>query len=369
LILLSGCSGDSTTQPLPDPEFEPLTPVNPQPTGDRLFGITVSESSLGFSSDFAVAQQAGIQTAELALAWDAVETSEGVYQDPDGLLAATSFYAGHGIKVMLTFAVINTSQTTTPAYLDGLDWNDATLMTAFNNMANFVLTTLPDEVQLAGISIGNEVNYILQGDEWTHYGEFLASAMSNIAEFDATLKVGVKTTVHDGLFGNDGNRIKTLNTDTDVVMLNYYHMDGQYQIRPPYLVHNEFNNMVSEFPGRDVWLTEVGFQSGSEHCQSSEDLQASLFHEMFTAWDTYRYSISYVMIDWLHDASEVQIAEWADYYGSSDPAFLEYLGTLGVRTADGEDKNAWIQIKVEANARGWINPAPAFANKTTSRSQ
>ncbi|MCP4292321.1 MAG: hypothetical protein GY780_10880, partial [bacterium] len=47
LILLSGCSGDSTTQPLPDPEFEPLTPVNPQPTGDRLFGITVSESSLG----------------------------------------------------------------------------------------------------------------------------------------------------------------------------------------------------------------------------------------------------------------------------------------------------------------------------------
>ena len=40
-------------------------------------------------------------------------------------------------------------------------------------------------------------------------------------------------------------------------------------------------------------------------------------------------------------------------YGLSDPAFLAYLGTLGLRTADGRDKAAYAVSEAEAEARGW----------------
>ncbi len=358
LALLIGCSEDSTApDPLEQP-FEPTAPVNPQPAENRIFGVTVSESSNGFQADFLVAQQAGIQAAELALPWDAVEVADGVYQDPDGVLAATAFYAANNIKVMLTFAVINTNQRTTPDHLDQYDWNAPELITAFNNMADFVLDQLPDEVLVVGVAIGNEVNYVLEGDEWTQYGEFLFATREHLHDGNADLNVGVKTTVSDGLFGLHGNHIQTLNENTDVVMLNYYLMDQYYHVRPPFTMHNDFTNMASQFPGRELWLTEVGYQSGSEFCQSNEDMQASFYHELFTAWDTHRHTFDYLMIDWLHDASPAQLAEWEDYYGSSDPAFLGFLGTLGLRTNNGKDKNAWLQLLAETGPRGWLPPPP-----------
>ncbi len=136
-------------------------------------------------------------------------------------------------------------------------------------------------------------------------------------------------------------------------MLNYYLMDSEFKVLAPLSVYNDFNIMVNAFPGRTIWLTEVGYQSGSEFCQSSENQQAGFYHELFTAWDSHRHEMRYLMVDWLHDPSPQQLAQWEVFYGSSNPAFLEYLGTLGLRTHQGEDKNAWVQLLAETGARGW----------------
>ncbi len=359
VLAVLGCSSDSSSPETPEQPFEPTPPVNPQPSGERLFGITVSESSNGFSADFEVAQEAGIQVAELSLAWDAVEVGEGIYEDPNGLLEATAFYAANGISVVLGFAVINTVERTTPDHLDAYDWNAPELIDAFNDMADWVFAQLPADLNVVGVAVGNEVNFVLEGTEWGQYGEFFQETSAHLHTIDPGLKVGVKTTVINGLFGPEGNLIKALNEHTDVVMLNYYLQDQQFQVRPPIMVHNDFASIASDFHYREIWMTEVGYQSGSEHCLSSEDLQASFYHELFTAWDTHKDFTSLLLVDWLHDASAEQLAQWEEYYGSSDPAFLEYLGTLGLRTHDGQDKNAWIQLKAETGPRGWVEVFPA----------
>jgi hypothetical protein len=358
-LALFGCSSDSSAPETPEQPYEPTSPVNPQPSGGRLFGITVSESSNGFLADFDVARQAGIEVAELSLNWDDVEVADGVYQDPNGVLEAMTFYEANAISLMLTFAVINTVEQTTPDHLDAYDWNAPELIASFNNMADWVFSQLPPDLNVVGVSVGNEVNFVLVDDQWTQYGEFFQAASTHLHTIDADLEVGVKCTVYEGLFGITGSKIKTLNEHTDVVMLNYYPQDQQFEVHPPITVHNDFVSINSHFLYRDIWLTEVGYQSGSEFCASSEDQQAAFYHELFTAWDTHKDFFRYLMVDWLNDVSNEQLAQWEEYYGNSDPAFLEYLGTLGLRTHDGQEKNAWLQLKVEAGSRGWVEVFPA----------
>ncbi len=354
ILLAAGCSSDSSAPEQPPQAYEPIAPVNPQPAGNRLFGITVSESSNGFLADFEVAREAGIQVAEIMLNWNDVETSEGVYQDPGGILAATEFYKNNDIGLLLTFAVINTVASTVPDYLATHDWDSPEMISAFTQMSGWVLAQLPADLHIVGVAVGNEVNFVLTGDDWGRYGTFLEEATTQVHTFNPDIKVGVKTTVLNGLFTADGNYIKTLNENTDVVMLNYYLQDNNFQVRAPSLVHNDFAHITSDFPFREIWMTEVGYQSGSENCNSSEDLQAAFYHELFTAWDTRKDFFGLLLVDWLHDASEAQLDEWMAFYGVPGPAFREYLGTLGLRTHDGRDKNAWLQLKAETAPRDWV---------------
>ncbi len=94
------------------------------------------------------------------------------------------------------------------------------------------------------------------------------------------------------------------------------------------MVHTHFDIVTEGFPGSEIWFTELGYQSGSAYCGSSETKQAQFYHEMFTAWDTHRDQIKLILVDWLHDVTPEQVAEWTEYYGLSDPAFIEFLSTL-----------------------------------------
>jgi hypothetical protein len=42
-----------------------------------------------------------------------------------------------------------------------------------------------------------------------------------------------------------------------------------------------------------------------------------------------------------------------NYYGSSDPAFIEFLSTLGLRNYNNTDNPAWLQLLEETQIRGW----------------
>lgn len=349
VLLLSACGSN----PEGGEEFEVFPPENPQPRGERVFGICVSESEQGFQASFEVAREAGIQRIELNLPWDSIETSEGRYQDPGGVLEAISFYGYYGIDVGLCLSVINTVERTTPDYLDGYPYNSPEVITAFENMVDWVMDQVPSNVTIAYVAIGNEVDLVLDGSGWDDYTGFYQATASYVRQNYPTVKVGVKATVENGLFGGELSRVQTINQYSDVIMLNYYPQDAQFRVYSPGVVHDDFADVVSYFPSKNIWLTELGYQSGSDHCGSSETRQAEFYHEMFTAWDDNRERIEFVLVDWLHDQSPELIEQWLEYYGSSDPGFVEYLSTLGLRNHDHTDKYAWLQVLAETEARGW----------------
>jgi hypothetical protein len=43
----------------------------------------------------------------------------------------------------------------------------------------------------------------------------------------------------------------------------------------------------------------------------------------------------------------------SSYYGINDPKFSSFLDTLGLRTEKGLDKEAFTDLKKEAEVRGW----------------
>jgi len=357
-LVLLGCAGERATTVVSVP-YEIIPPEQPAPKADRRFGITISEGSEGFAAAFDVARQAGVQVVELNLPWNVIETAPGRYEDPWGVLEAVAFYGEHDVEVTLSLAAINTVERTTPAYLDDLPFDDPSVISAFNRMVDWVMATVPANVTVPGVAIGNEIDLFLASDaEWSAYAAFYQATADHVQTQYPDIKVGVKITVMQGLMEDNAlEKAQALNQPSDVIMLNYYPQDDAFQVLPPDVVHQHLRQIIELFPGWEIWLTEVGYQSGAEHCNSSEAKQAAFYHELFSAWDDHRQQVTLVLVDWLHDQSPRQIAEWKRYYGSSNPAFVEYLSTLGLRRYDHTDKAAWLQVLAETRARGWEESA------------
>jgi hypothetical protein len=354
-ILLIGCTLDNATGDSRErhERYEIIEPESALPRGDRVFGVNISESQEGFMPSFKKAQEAGIGIVEINLPWTYFETEEGVYADPENILTDITLYADHHIQVSFSLALINTVAWEVPGYLDGVAPNSSEFIEAFENVIDFIFTTIPDEVDVPVISIGNEVDLVLDGvEEWQRYTEFYESAVDYLHTQYPEIRVGVKTTVIGGLFGEDRDEIQMINHYSDIVLLNYYPQDEAFRVQTPTAVYDDFGQIVSDFLNEEIWITEVGYQSGSTYCHSSERKQAQFFHHLFAAWDQYNDHIKAIQIDWLHDQAPHTIQAWKRYYGS-DPALVEFLSTLGLRNYNGTDKPAWLQVKREAHARGW----------------
>lgn len=348
VISFISCSGINNS----DDEFIPFKPKFVKQQNDRTLGIFPSESSLGFESSFNKAKEAGIGLVELNLNWNDFEKSKKNYTDPNGLTQAVAFYKANNIKLGLSIANINTVRNTAPDYLKGIDITDSIYIDAYISFSIWLIDEMSKNVEIAYVSLGNESDIYFERDEYFDFIEFFKASYDTLKANYPNLEFSSKCTALNFLFSDKQNLIGQIFNYGDVAMLNYYPQDEGFKVMDPKIVEEHFDEIALRI-SKDIYFTEAGFQSGTEYCNSSEEKQAQFIYHLFKSWDKHDREIKIININWLHDVTSEQLDGFEQYYRLGDPAFLEYLGTLGLRNYNHTDKYAWEQILLETSLRNF----------------
>ncbi|HET6162779.1 MAG TPA: hypothetical protein VFG37_03880 [Planctomycetota bacterium] len=324
------------------------------PRGARSFGLAVGAAEDGdYDGAFGKARALGMDVTSLSLGWDDVEVSPGVFSNPF-LAVAESYYPPSGTGVVLAISPIDTNVLRVPADLVGLAFDDPAVIARFDDMIDWVFTQIPT-LDVPVLSIGNEVDVWLGTDAtlWSQYTNFFAAVRAHVASVRPGLPVGVKAT-WNGLTGAAKDFLAGLNAATDAVLATYYPLQSGFFVLPTTTVADDFDLLCALYPGRPIEFLEFGAPS-SALLGSSDLVQAAFVDALFEAWDAHADQIPLAFVDWQTDVSPAQLSQLEAYYGISDPNFLAYLGTLGLRTypGSGTDKLGWTTLATQLAIRGW----------------
>ena len=323
----------------------------PKPRGNRLLGMAVSEGKIGFEKAFALAQGVGVKVIELPTSWNDGEPEARQYVE-GWLPIADQFYPQAGIKLAISLNPIDTNNLRLPKDLKNKSFNDPEVIERYKSFVDFAAKQLSHS-DIFFVAIGNEIDaYLGSSDKhWQEYTEFFATVAPYVREKFPKATVGSKIT-YDGII-NLNDKVKRLNNFADVVLVTYYPFkQGEFIVRDPATVHEDFKRIVEMYPNKKIYFVEIGYPSGSLN-GSSETKQADFIRQTFAAWDMYADKIPFLNFQWLHDSSPEEVAEFQKYYGLSDKGFSSFLGTLGLRTYDGKDKQAFVILGEEVKKRGW----------------
>jgi hypothetical protein len=324
------------------------------PRGSRLLGIDVTApADDDYHGALLRSQAAGSDVVSLSLPWDEIEVAPGRYENPF-LEIANAYFPSQGIIVTLVIAPIDTNNDRRPSDLKTKPFDDPQAMARFQGVLEYVFSQIP-ALRLSCLSIGNEVDSSLglNATRWGQYRAFFRAGKAYVRSRRPELAVGAKITF-DGLTGPASGFARQLNEETDVVLTTYYPLQPDFTVKDPGVVNEDFATVGSLYPDRSILFLELGYPS-SPTSRSSQAKQAEFIRQTFQAWDLHAAQIPLISFTWLNDISPEALEFFRTYYGLSDPRFLAFLGSLGLRTyaGSGTDKQAFTQLSLEAAAREW----------------
>lgn len=307
--------------------------------GQTTLSIAITESSSGeYDDDVNQAILAGAQATSLSLFWDEADHNGEYAPDFDWPSIANAYYPSKDIGVILALPVIDTVADRRPADLQNLPWDDPLVIARFESYVGEVLGRLSD-TNLVAISIGNEIDgHLTRNADWQAFERFFIAARDIVHRLRPDATVGF-TMTWQGMQGANAGHAASLNTHTDAVFINYYPLDSGFYVLPPADIAPQLDAMITVAAGKPVYLLETGYPS--EGCGSSDAMQLAYFQALFTAWDVRQIEIPLINLVWLHEISRDAANGYGGYYGVNSRCFLDYLGTLGLRSLDGHNKPAF----------------------------
>ena len=351
---------DASDQHLADPGGQVLNttqlPEGPLPKGQRLLELDANPPEEGdYDQAMNLARELGAESIRLSVYWDEIEIEPGLFQpDPNWLAIADQYYSAQGFSISLVISVLDTTEVRLPDDLEGKEFSDPDVISRFQGLLDYVDTQLPD-VELISLAIGNEIDGVLGDDPgaWQSFQTFYDSCAEYARGQFPGVPVSTKVTF-EGLTGPMQKEALATFEDSEAVMITYYPLKGDFSVKDPEIIHQDFQILTDLFPDKQIHIAEIGYPS-SEVNHSSQAKQAQFIQEMFLAWDEQADQIPVLSYSWLSDLPEGSVKELETYYGVKDKGFGEFLHSLGLRTypGSGEDKQGFETFQREASLRGW----------------
>lgn len=351
-LLLFGCGGGGSGTGLTVPPAQ----------GARILGMDVKEiPSVSYAMAYDQALTIGVREASVSLDWSLLEPSVGNY---DNTLAGIidTFYPTQAADLALVLRPLDTPGPSLPVGLVGRAYDDAAVITAFENFLTNLhaqLPTLNASGKLKWIHIGNEIDAYLGNDanRWAQWQTFFRAAKAKVRSLWGA-GVEVSSIVQFSILNDTKKKALYLNLlpDLDNAVLTYYPLNTDFTVRPVSTVATDFALMVNEIPGKSILLQECGYPSSSVN-NSSETQQADFISAVFGAWDININRIRLIDLAWQYDVSSTTVDQWVIDFGMTgnpyEAAFRSYLGTLGLGNYDSTEKAAMQRLREELQARRW----------------
>ncbi len=326
----------------------------PLPKANRILSIDITMADGNdFDKAFEIAKEAGMQATNLSITWDEFETSPNSFEPETNYLElANDYYPAKNTKISLMLGFIDSNNLRLPSDLKNEKLDSPILIKRFEAFIDYAMSQVAD-LELSSLAINNEIDIFLGENEtlWQQYSNFYQKISKYLRLNYPDIKFGSKIT-YDGLLGFAKEQAKALNTFSDLIMLTYYPIKEDFSVRDPKEVAIDFANIVKQYPDKEIYILEAGYPSSSI-LASSEEKQAEFVKEVFKAWDIQVEHIKLIDFLWLHDLPPEALTYYGRYYGLDSKLFLAFIGSLGLRTFNGEDKPAFKMLLSEAKARAW----------------
>ncbi|MCW5941710.1 MAG: hypothetical protein KIS66_05735 [Fimbriimonadaceae bacterium] len=277
-----------------------------------------------------------VDGAQLSHGWNDLEPAPGQFawktmEDEAGWLRLL------GAEAIATVKTLDTIKRVLPSDLGTLAWDDPKLLARWKAFLDAYVRKLPPGVRW--LSLGNEVDGYLavHPDEVGAYLRFLETGRSTVKAARPDLKVGV-TLMRDGLVKR-ADVVKRLAPFGDVSVFTYYPMADDMSPLPASETPGHFTAMLAAANGRPLVLQEIGLPS-SPVVGSSEAIQAEFVRGVFAELDKHQKEIPLACFFLQLDIGPKLLDKLETYYGVSNERFRAFLGSLGLRTADGKPKAA-----------------------------
>jgi len=338
-LLLSACGGGGGGGSItPAPATQTLALTMDTPNSSAPTQAALDEATR-------LSQDAGVKGTVVMHTWSELEPAPGQFA-LTGLQSELARHRQNGLQIYLGIQIINTVKRELPADLQSRSFDDPQALSRFHALIDALQPVLSGFEHY--LSIGNEVDTYLSNNpaQWTSYLVFYEDALAYLHQKRPSLLVGV-TAGLEGYSSTNVNEVAALNTHSDFIALTYYPMQPGAQVRTADAPRTDLPLMVSRAGGRPVVLQEAGFPSGALS-GSSEQSEAQFVTAALDAWKAQGNSMPFLSCFLLYDFDASTCAAFDAYYGVNDPAFTEFLCTLGLRRADGSEKAAWASFVAAA---------------------
>lgn len=315
------------------------------PSATRL-GLSLNVPAGGGEEDFLYAMREqirmGLDGGAISLKWDEYEA-----QGPKSFEDAVGGLKFMGQEAIVTIATLDTIKRRLPADLTEKKWNDPEVLRRWEAFLRGLTPKLGPRVKW--LSLGNEVDGYLASkpEEVEAYRRFLSAGRKVVKSLRPELQVGV--TVMSTASTDNPDLARRLQEGMDVAVMTYYPLDD-LKVRDPLSVSKDLDRMVALAAGKPLVFQEIGYPA-SERVESSPSLQEKFVRAVFAKLDTLGDKVPLAVYFLQSDFTPDLLKALEGYYGVSDPRFLAFLGSLGLKDSSGKARPAWTAFQEEVLKR------------------